>query len=144
MTCQAKRAAYHAVIISENAMKKFAIVAAMLCLALPAFAEGTRKPVDYPLSADSQVKAVPHGQVIGPVEFHSKVFPGTVRRYWVYVPAGYQASNPPNLLVFQDGQRALNPGGPLRINTVLDNLIADGSIPQTIGVFVTPGNLSER
>jgi enterochelin esterase family protein len=144
MTCQAKKAAYHAVIIRENAMKRFAIAAAMLCLALPslALADAPRKAGDYPLTADSQVRAVAHGQVIGPVEFHSKVFPGTVRRYWVYVPAGYQASNPPNLLVFQDGQRALNPDGPLRINTVLDNLIADGSIPQTIGVFVTPGNLS--
>ncbi len=126
-------------------MKIFAI-ATMLCLALPslALADALRKPGDYPLTADSQIKAVPHGQMIGPIEFHSKVFPGTVRRYWIYVPAGYKADTSPNLLVFQDGQRALNPDGPLRINTVLDNLIADGSISQTIGVFVTPGNLSDR
>ncbi|HTN40702.1 MAG TPA: esterase family protein, partial [Asticcacaulis sp.] len=77
-------------------MKIFAAAAITLCLALPAFAEDARKPGDYPLTAESQVKAVAHGQVIGPVEFHSKIFPGTVRRYWVYVPAGYQASNPPN------------------------------------------------
>ena len=122
------------------------IVAAILCLFMSsqAMAEEPRKPGDYPLGAESQVKAVPHGQVIGPVEFHGKAFPGTVRRYWVYVPAGYDAKRPANLLVFQDGQRALNPGGPLRVNTVLDNLIAEGAIPPTIGIFVTPGNLSER
>jgi len=125
-------------------MKIFIAAAIGLCLALPAFADEarTRTPGDYPLTAESQVKAVPHGQIIGPVEFHSKIFPGTVRRYWVYVSAGYTADNPPNLLVFQDGQRALNPDGPLRVNTVLDNLIADGSIPQTLAIFITPGNLS--
>ena len=125
-------------------MRIFAVIAIALCLALPAYAQEARKPGDYPLTADSQVQAVPHGQVIGPVEFHSKAIPGTVRRYWVYVPAGYRGATPPNLLVFQDGQRALNPDGPLRINTVLDNLIAEGAIPQTIGVFITPGNVSDH
>ena len=67
-----------------------------------------------------------------------------MRRYWVYVPAGYDPAEPPNLLVFQDGQRATNPGGALRVPTVLDNLIARGEIPPTLGVFVTPGNLSEH
>jgi enterochelin esterase family protein len=67
-----------------------------------------------------------------------------VRRYWVYVPVGYDAARPPNLLVFQDGQRATNPGGALRVPAVLDNLIADGAIPPTLAVFVTPGNLSEH
>ena len=80
----------------------------------------------------------------GPFEFHSKVFAGTVRRYWIYVPAGYTAAKPANLLVFQDGQRATNPNGSLRIQNVLDNLIAKGDIAPTIGVFITPGNLSEH
>jgi len=125
---------------------KSSLAIILMCLCLPslAIAEDSRKPGDYPLGADSQVQAVPHGQVVGPMEFYSKAIPGTVRRYWVYVPAGYSAATPPNLLVFQDGQRALNPGGPLRINTVLDNLIAKGDIPPTLGVFVTPGNVSEH
>jgi enterochelin esterase family protein len=125
-------------------MKIFAVAAIALCLALPAYADEVRKAGDYPLTADSQVQAVPHGKLIGPLEFHSKGFAGTVRRYWVYVPVGYNAATPPNLLVFQDGQRALNPGGPLRIDTVLDNLIAKEDIPPTLGVFVTPGNISEH
>ncbi|MBO9670640.1 MAG: esterase family protein [Sphingobium sp.] len=119
----------------------------MLCVAAaPAFSQSPniRKAGDYPLGRDSQIDpAVAHGQLLGPFELHSKVFKGTVRRYWVYVPANNKADGPPpNLLVFQDGQRATNPDGPLRVPTVLDNLIAKGEIPPTVGIFVTPGNLS--
>jgi hypothetical protein len=123
-------------------------IAAALLLALlvaaPAQAQ-ERQPGDYPLTADSLVQAgIAQGRLEGPFEFHAKAFPGTVRRYWVYVPHGYDPAEPPNLLVFQDGQRATNPQGSLRIPAVLDNLIARGDIPPTLGVFVTPGNLSER
>ena len=104
-----------------------------------------RKPGDYPLTAESLANpAIAHGQLLGPFEFQSKIFKGTVRRYWIYVPVGYDAAKPANLLVFQDGQRASNPNGSLRVQNVLDNLIAKGDIPPTIGVFITPGNLSEH
>ncbi|MGQ8366095.1 alpha/beta hydrolase [Glaciecola sp. 1036] len=86
---------------------------------------------------------VPQGELIGPLEFHSKIIQNTVRRYWIYVPSQYQASTPASLLVFQDGQRASNPNGSLRVPQVLDNLIAKGAIPVTIGLFVTPGNTSQ-
>lgn len=122
-----------------------AVVAALsLCLASPVWAED-RKAGDYPLTADSLAQAdVAHGRLEGPFEFRSQVITDTVRRYWIYVPVGYDAKTPPNLLVFQDGQRATNPEGSLRIQNVLDNLIARGDIPPTLGVFVTPGNLSEH
>src|SRR6188474_3229160 len=51
---------------------------------------------------------------------------------------------PAGLLVFQDGQRALNPKGPLRVNQVMENLIAKKDIPVMIGLFITPGNMSEH
>jgi enterochelin esterase family protein len=124
------------------------IVAALLLaavLACPAGAQASRAPGDYPLTPDSLVRpGVAQGRLEGPFEFRAAAFPGTVRRYWVYVPAGYDPAQPPNLLVFQDGQRATNPEGSLRVPAVLDNLIAAGDIPPTLGVFVTPGNLSER
>ncbi|WP_313539371.1 alpha/beta hydrolase [Sphingomonas sp.] len=88
------------------------------------------------------VAAPLHGRLEGPFELHSRVYPGTVRRYWVYVPAGYDPARPPNLLLFQDGQRATNPNGSLKVPAMLDALIAQGAIPQTLGVFVTPGNRS--
>lgn len=110
-------------------------------------AQKPRQPGEYPFTADSlEQPDVSKGKLEGPFEFHSKVFAGTVRQYWIYVPAHYKpkAKTKPSLLVFQDGQRATNPKGSLRIPTVLDNLIYQKAIPQTIGVFITPGNLSEH
>lgn len=123
------------------------IVAALMAAALLAGSAQAqeRAPGDYPLTADSLVQpGVAQGRLEGPFEFRAAAFPGTVRRYWVYVPVGYDPADPPNLLVFQDGQRATNPDGALRVPTALDNLIAQGSIPPTLGVFVTPGNMSEH
>jgi enterochelin esterase family protein len=121
----------------------FTLLLAVL-LAVPAGAQ-ERAAGDYPLTADSLVRpGVAQGRFEGPFEFRAALYPGTVRRYWVYVPVGYDPARPPNLLVFQDGQRATNPDGALRVPAVLDNLIAQGAIPPTLGVFVTPGNLSEH
>jgi enterochelin esterase family protein len=87
-----------------------------------------------------QIAARPSARLQGPFELHSRIYPGTVRRYWVYVPADYDPARPPNLLVFQDGQRAVNPDGTLRLPAKLDDLIRVGSIPSTLGIFVTPGH----
>jgi len=120
-----------------------ALMAMTLCMAGQAAEPEARQPGDYPLSADSlSHPGVPHGRLEGPFEFHSRIIDGTVRRYWIYVPAQYDGSAPASLLVFQDGQRATNPQGPLRVQNVLDNLIDRGDIPVTIGLFVTPGNRS--
>jgi hypothetical protein len=122
-------------------MKLWAMGLALALLAGPALAGEPRKPGEYPPTADSLPQpGVAKGKLIGPLEFKSKVIAGTVRRYWIYVPVKYDAKSPPNLLVFQDGQRAINPQGPLNIPVVLDNLIAKGDIPATLGVFITPGN----
>ena len=106
------------------------------------------KPADvknYPLGPDSQTQpGVPEGKVEGPFLFKSKVFAGTVRKYWVYVPTQYKAETPACLLVFQDAARALNPKGPLRVPTVLDNLIHKKDIPVTVGIFITPGQRGEE
>jgi hypothetical protein len=114
------------------------------------FAEGAMpamgRPGEYAFMPDSLPQpGVPKGRLEGPFEFHSRIFAGTVRRYWIYVPAQYddKKPRPANLLVFQDGQRATNPEGSLRVPQVMENLIAKGKMPVTIGVFVTPGNTSE-
>jgi len=103
-------------------------------------AQSDRKPGEYPLGADSLPQAgVPKGKLEGPFLFRSAVLANTVRQYWVYVPAQYSADRPANVLVFQDGQRATNPTGVLRVPQVLENLIAKKDIPVTIGIFITPG-----
>jgi sugar lactone lactonase YvrE/enterochelin esterase-like enzyme len=62
----------------------------------------------------------------------SKIFPGTVRDYWVYVPKEYDPAKPACLFVCQDGVQYDAP-------KVFDQLIAAKEIPITIGVFVRPG-----
>jgi hypothetical protein len=116
-----------------------AVAAVALGVALAAAAQ--RTPGEYPLGPDSLPQpGVPKGQLTGPHLFFSKAIPNTVRRYWIYVPAQYTPGRPANVLVFQDGQRATNPDGVLRVPQVLENLIHKGDIPVTIGIFITPGH----
>ena len=82
---------------------------------------------------------MPKGKLDGPFLFKSQIIAGTVRRYWIYVPAQYTSATPANVLVFQDGQRATNPTGSLRVPQVLENLIHKKDMPVTIGIFITPG-----
>jgi hypothetical protein len=104
-----------------------------------------RQPGEYPLTSDSLPQTgVPQGQLTGPFEFHSRLFAGTVRRYWLFIPAQYSPQSPANVLVFQDGQRATATAGSLRVPQVMENLIHKHEMPVTIGIFITPGNLSER
>ncbi|MDQ8179109.1 alpha/beta hydrolase-fold protein [Pelagicoccus sp. SDUM812005] len=89
-------------------------------------------------------EGVPKGRLEGPFEFRSKIIEGTVRRYWIFVPAQYDGSEAAGVLVFHDGQRATHPEGVLRVHQVMENAIARGEMPVSIGIFITPGNLSER
>jgi len=128
-------------------MKSLALcVLALLSCAITLPAAGTndatsvRKPGEYPLGPDSLPQAgVPKGRLEGPLLFKSQIITNTVRRYWIYVPAQYTSDKAANVLVFQDGQRATNPEGALRVPQVLENLIHKGDIPVTIGIFITPG-----
>ena len=74
----------------------------------------------------------------------STIFPGTVRDYWVYVPAQYKPGQPAAVMIFQDGQGYVATGeDDWRTPIVFDNLIHKGEMPVTIGIFVTPGVLPE-
>lgn len=84
---------------------------------------------------------VPSGTVTELRWSRSTAFPGTSRRFWVYVPAQYDAAEPASLMVFQDGGFYLDPRGEVRGAVVLDSLIHRGDLPPTVGVFVDPGEL---
>ena len=95
----------------------------------------------YKLGADSERReGVPQGKVTEH-KWKSTIFPGTVRDYWVYVPAQYKPGTPAALMVFQDGRGVIRETGDWRIPIVFDNLIAKGEMPVTIGVFIEPGVL---
>jgi len=89
----------------------------------------------YPAGPDSKPQpGVPKGEVLKFSFDHSKIFPGTYRDYWVYVPAQYSPDKPACLYVNQDGVQFEAP-------TVFDNLIYKKEMPVTIGVFVMHGRV---
>jgi len=95
----------------------------------------------YVLGPDSQVKPeVPHGKVEQRKWDTCKAFPGTTRDWWIYVPAQYDASKPACVMVFQDGGGCVKADGGFRAPVVMDNLIAAGQMPVTIGIFINPGS----
>ena len=99
----------------------------------------TPTPGPYLLGADSQRQpGVPQGTVTKH-EWRSENFPGTVRDYFVYVPAQYTGDKPAAVMVFQDGARYADVEGAVRTPIVFDNLIHQGKMPVTIGVFIDPG-----
>ena len=106
--------------------------------------KGTAKVESYEYSKDSLVQKVPQGRVTKHTWNKSKIYPGTEREYLVYVPAQYDESKPAALMVFQDGLRHADPEGNLRATTVMDNLIASGEMPVTIGVFINPGRFQKQ
>lgn len=70
----------------------------------------------------------------------SSTFENTIRDYYVYIPAQYDASQPAALMVFQDGHAYVDTAGDFKVPTVFDNLIAQGKMPVTIGLFINPGH----
>jgi len=96
----------------------------------------------YQFGPDSKRRPdVPKGTVSEYSWNSSKIYPGTTRKYFVYVPAQYDGSKPACLMVFQDGSGYVNESGSFRVPIVFDNLIAQNQMPVTIGVFVDPGVL---
>jgi len=75
---------------------------------------------------------VPPGELKPYTFAASKIFPGTTRTYTLYVPAKYDGRTPACVYVNQDGVQYNAPA-------VFDRMIEAGTMPVTIGVFVTPG-----
>jgi enterochelin esterase-like enzyme len=113
--------------------------------AMPYVRQATEFPVTYAYGPDSSPQpGVPSGAVHEYEWNDSQIFPGTTRRYWVYVPAQHTESSPASLMVFQDGHMYLDSQGIFRAGTVLDNLIHSADMPVTVGVFVDPGEPDNR
>jgi sugar lactone lactonase YvrE/enterochelin esterase-like enzyme len=85
-------------------------------------------------AADGQATDVPKGEVQRFTFEGSKIFPGTVRDYWVYVPRQYDPAKPACVYVSQDGIQFNAPA-------VFDQLIHKKEMPVVIGVFVMHGRV---
>ncbi|MCM8536661.1 MAG: alpha/beta hydrolase-fold protein [Lentisphaeraceae bacterium] len=96
----------------------------------------------YDFGEDSKKKdSVPVGTVTKYTFNTSKIYPGTTRDYWVYVPKQYTPDKPACLMVFNDGVAYVRAKGGARATIVFDNLIHKKEMPVTIGVFINPGTV---
>jgi enterochelin esterase-like enzyme len=94
----------------------------------------------YETHADSREKpGVPKGTLKQMPSWESKIFAGTRRDWWVYVPAQYKPESPAAVMVFQDGASYRE-----YVPTVFDNLIAKGDMPITVAIFIQPGVFSDN
>jgi gluconolactonase len=118
-------------------MRRNLICLMLLCLvtaALPSLASD-----DYTLGPDSQEQpGVPKGEITH-YTWTSKVYPGTVRDYWVYVPKQYDSAKPACVMAFQDGGGFQSRNGGFRVPVVFDNLINKKEMPVTIAIMIDPG-----
>ncbi|WP_380171278.1 alpha/beta hydrolase [Kineococcus sp. DHX-1] len=95
--------------------------------------------VRYEHGPDSHPRpGVPRGTTTA-WQLDAEAYPGTDRTVWTHVPAGLDPDRPAAVAVFNDGWWYLDPDGDVRGAVVLDNLVACGALPPTIGVFVDPG-----
>jgi sugar lactone lactonase YvrE/enterochelin esterase-like enzyme len=83
---------------------------------------------------EKDANAVPKGDVTKHSFDQSKIFPGTVRDFWVYVPKQYDPAKPACVHVNQDGIQYNAPA-------VFDELIHKREMPITIGVFIMHGRV---
>ncbi len=113
-------------------MKKLFLFVCLIASAnLFAQAPAETYPVD---SASVEHAGVPKGEILKFSFKDSKIFPGTSRDYWIYIPKQYKPEQPACVYVNQDGIQWKAP-------TVFDNLIYKNEMPITIAVFVTPGRV---
>src|ERR1035438_10708 len=80
---------------------------------------------------------IPKGEVLKFSFNHSKLYPGTRRSYWVYIPKEYSPEKPACLYVCMDGILFNAP-------TVFDYLISTKEMPVTIGVFIASGAIMKN
>ena len=123
-------------------IRLFAICLFACTLSLAVSAEPVKESYTY--GPDSlRVDGVPQGKITEGV-WKSTVFPGTIRQYWVYVPAQYAGTVPAAVMIFQDGHTYLGEKGDFRVPVVFDNFIHQGVMPITIGIFLNPGHKSDK
>ena len=105
----------------------------LICISNLLWAAPFKDTETYPVDpASARQPDVPKGTVTQYSFSSSNIFPGTVRDYWVYIPAQYQDNKPTCLMVFQDGRRFASEKGPSKMPIVFDNLIHSAKCPSLL------------
>jgi len=115
---------------NQSAMKFLLPLLCLLSIGLAFAAEP-----EFPLTPDSKPQpGIAKGEMVKDnyTAPEDSVFPGTVREYQLYLPAGLDKTQPAAFMVFQDGVIYQAP-------VVFDNLIAKKDIPPLVGIFIKPG-----
>jgi enterochelin esterase family protein len=122
----------------QKGLKMLRSLAALVLVAVLAPASAAQQ---YKYGPDSTEQTdVPKGTITHHT-WNSKIFPGTYRDFWVYVPAQYDAKSPACVMVFQDGGNYKNPKGEFKVPIVFDNLIHKKQIPVMVAIFINPGKI---
>ncbi len=111
--------------------------ACICCLLACTLAWSQDETYSTPPESEKQ-EGVPEGRIEGPFDLSSRIFAGTTRQYWVYVPEQYQPDKPACTLIVQDGLKCAEEW---RLPQICDNLIHAKEMPVTIGIFVSPGEV---
>ena len=114
--------------------RTFAALAALL-LVLPTLTQAQ----DRPPESEGRLDGVPKGVVAEFELSNPKAYPGTHRKYSVYVPSQLRRGGEAALMVFLDGHSYEGEYGNFRVPIVFDNLIAAGDMPPTVAIMIDPG-----
>ena len=114
----------------------------LACLTLLFAATAGHGAEDYKLGPDSEEQPGVAKGTVSEFKFaESKIYPGTTRSYWIYLPPNFNADSEYPLMIFLDGGGMVNPKGQFRASIVFDNLIAKKEIPALVGLFINPGDV---
>lgn len=119
----------------RKTMKLLSLVLGLLSLTTTLCSEEYKKGPDSFIQKD-----VPQGKIEA-FSHISQIFGQSSRNYWVYTPAGYDASENLPYMIFQDGERMM--GKSWASTIVLDNLIHQKKIPPMIAIYINPGELKD-
>ncbi len=121
--------------IIQNASKPMRAFVSLMLSFILLLSVSAQTTTDYKPGPDSMAQpGVPKGETLKFSFDKSKIFPGTAREYWIYIPAQYKPDQPACVYVNQDGLQ-------YEASTVFDNLIHKKEMPITIGVFVMHGRV---
>lgn len=108
----------------------------LLLLSCPALV--LAQPGDQP-AANPPAADIPRGTMSAAIPFESKIFPGTQRNYWVWVPKQYDPAKPTAFTIMQDGNGSARGW---RLTETIEQLMVTGEVPVQIVIFIDHGKVN--